>query len=160
MHTARSQLPDKPGFHRSEKQLAALCALPRAGHVVKNPFDFRAGKIRVQLQPGFKGNGFADFVACDGIAYFRSAAALPHNGVINRPSGGFFPNDGRFSLVGYAYGCNGHVCKIKRLRRSHAFRFPNCLRVVLNPARLGIYLLIRILPDGNDFSRFVKNYGA
>ena len=50
MHRTLGELPDQPGLHRSEQQLALLCKLSRTLNIIENPLDLRRGKIRVNDQ--------------------------------------------------------------------------------------------------------------
>ena len=51
MDRALGEIPDEPRIHGPEQQIARLGLFARAGHVLKNPADFRAGKIGVEHEP-------------------------------------------------------------------------------------------------------------
>ena len=52
MRLAAGQPPDQEAVDGAGQQLAALGALARAFHIVEQPGDLGAGKIRVEQQPG------------------------------------------------------------------------------------------------------------
>ena len=102
------QLPDQPGVDRAEEQLASLSPLACAGHVVQQPFDLRAGEIRVRHETRLGADLIAPARLDDAVDDVGGAAALPDDGVGDRLAGGLVPDHGRLALVGDADG--GNVC--------------------------------------------------
>ena len=154
------QLPDKPRLHRAEQQLALLRLLPCAGNVVQYPTDLGGGEIGVDQKAGGGLDAFAETTALQLLAQLRRAAALPHDGVVDRHAGIFVPDDGGLPLVGDADTGNGPggqardgVCRRLRLC------VPDLHGVVLHPARLRVMLGEGILAPAHDLALPVKHDG-
>ena len=61
-----------------------LCALPCARHIVQNPLDFGCGKVGIRHKAGILFDILCHARLAEQLIHQRcSAAALPHNGVIN-----------------------------------------------------------------------------
>jgi hypothetical protein len=52
MGGAAREVPDKPGVDRTEEQVPAFSAGPRAGHIVQDPLELRTGKVGVKYETG------------------------------------------------------------------------------------------------------------
>ncbi len=52
MHRAVREIPDQPRIDRAEREFAALRAPAGTAHVVEQPGDLGAGKIRIEQQSG------------------------------------------------------------------------------------------------------------
>ena len=131
------QLPDEPGVHGAERQLAGVGARARARHVVENPADLARGKIGVDEQAGLRLNRVAGAVGLQPLAVVGGAAVLPDDGVVHRLAGLAVPDDRRLALVGDADGgdvLRPDVRAAERLDRDADLRRPDFLRVVLDPA--------------------------
>ena len=157
------QIPDEPAVHRAAQQLSIFRFGPGTGHMVQNPRDFGSGKIGVDQQAGLLPDIIADAGLFQPFTLLGGAAALPNDGVHHRLSGGFFPDDGGFPLVGDADG--GHLSGGKPglfpgACQRHQLGAQNVHGVVLHPAGLGIVLGQRILTLADDGTLLVENNGA
>ena len=103
VHAAAGELPDEPGVDGAEGELAALGPAPRAGHVVEQPADLRAGEVRVEHEPGALAH---ERLRARRPSARRTAAAVRrHCQTIARwigRAGRALPDDRRLALVGDA----------------------------------------------------------
>ena len=142
MHLAAGQLPHQPAVHRAKQNFSRLCALPCARHMVQNPLDFGCGKVGIRHKAGILFDILCHARLAEQLIHQRcSAAALPHNGVINGAAGRFFPQNRGFALVGNADG--GNIMRIHAALGYHLVHHailagPYLHRVVLHPALLGV----------------------
>src|SRR5262249_61829421 len=74
---ATSQLPQKPGVDRSERELAGLGALAGARYLVEQPPDLRPREIGVQDQAGPLAHVGLEAIGTQPLAERRRPAALP-----------------------------------------------------------------------------------
>ena len=103
MDFSAGEIPDEPGFHSAEQQVARREHFPRLLAVVQDPANFCCGKIRVDDQTGMRGDIAAEFlVFLQLFTHFGGTAALPDDRVINRLAGRFIPQDRRLALVRHA----------------------------------------------------------
>src|SRR6185295_13578617 len=148
---------------RAERQLAALGAWPRAGHVVEQPGDLGAAEVRIDDQAGalaYQALG-ADLLQL--LALRRGAPVLPDDRVVDRLAGLPVPDDGGLALVGDAdrdqvLERDGGVAD--RFARHFALRGEDLLRVVLDPARLRKDLRELALRDRLRHAFLVEEDGA
>ena len=153
------EVPDEPGVHSPSAQLAPLRPFPYAGDVVQKPAELRAGEIGVDQQAGLVRHRFAQAVGFQLVADGGGAAALPHDGVVHRLSGGPVPDNGGLPLVGDPQGgdlLGVDVGGVHRLRQGPLFRGPDLHGVMFHPARLGVDLAEGMLGAGHDLSRPVE----
>ena len=142
MHLAAGQLPHQPAVHRAKQNFSRLCALPCARHMVQNPLDFGCGKVGIRHKAGILFDILCHARLAEQLIHQRcSAAALPHNGVINGAAGRFFPQNRGFALVGNADG--GNIMRIHAALGYHLVHHailagPYLHGVVLHPALLGV----------------------
>ena len=118
MYLAAGQFPHQPGVHRAEQDLTARRLFARAFHMVENPLDFGAGKVRIRDQTGGAADVIGQALPHQLIHNAGCAAALPDDRVVNRPAGVAFPQDGGLALVGDAdarHVRRGNVCRRKHL---------------------------------------------
>ena len=157
------ELPDQPCFHGAEQQLPGQCLLQSTGNVLQNPADFGGGEIGVDDQTGFGPDGVHEALLGELVAEGCGPAALPDNGVINRSSGEFVPDDGGFPLVGDADGgyVRGSSADVGQGLFGH-FQLggENLVRVMFHPARLGKDLGEFLLGHAADFSLGVEENAA
>ena len=140
MHFAARQPPDQPCVDRSEHQLALLGPLPRARHVVQNPFDLRGAEIGVDDQARLFANPLGFSFGLQRVAVLRGPAVLPYDGVVDRFLRFAVPHDCRLALVGDAY--SGYVQPVDVDGRDgfgdhRSLRRPDFVRIVLHPSRFG-----------------------
>ena len=147
------QLPDEPCVYRAEQQLTRLGARPRSRDVIEQPLDLRPGEVRVRLKSGLIAYRLGVAVLYKPVDDIGGAAALPDDGVRDWLSGRLVPDNCRLALVRDAYrrdvfGFNAQLChgRAGHLKR----RVPYLLRVVLDPARLRVYLPKLLLRQGAD----------
>ena len=142
MHLATGQLPHQPAVHRAKQNFSRLCALPCARHMVQNPLDFGCGKVGIRHKASILFDILCHARLAEQLIHQRcSAAALPHNGVINGAAGRFFPQNRGFALVGNADG--GNIMRIHAALGYHLVHHailagPYLHGVVLHPALLGV----------------------
>jgi len=143
VRAAFAEIPDQPGIHSAEEQLARLGPGPRAGHVVQNPADLGAGEIGVQHQAGLLTDDFSLAFGTQPVADSGGAAVLPDDGVIHRRAAGPVPDHGGFPLVGDAHG--GQLMPLhpglpEAVAGHMGLGVENLVRAVLHPAGPGIDL--------------------
>ena len=160
---AAGQLPQQPGVHRSEEDLAPAGPLPGTIHMIQDPFDLGAGEIGVGNQAG----GFADMIPQpllqQSVYDAGSTTALPHNGVADGAAGLAVPEDGGFTLIGDANG--GNVGGIyaglgDHLHHDRVLGGPDFHGVVFYPPFLGVDLGEFLLTDADDVLFPIKEDGA
>ncbi len=157
---AARQVPDEKGVNVAEDRVAGLGQLAHAFYIFENPSDFQAAEIRCKRQPGLGtktvlpagSRQFADVV--------RDPRVLPDKSVGKRLAGFAVPNNGSLPLVGDTN--RGQVLRLElairhRFRHHFARALPDFFRVVLNPSRFGINLLVFFLGDRDDAARAVKH---
>ena len=137
------QVPDKPGVHRAEQQLARLRHFPGALHIIQDPLDLGTGKIGIRHQPGPLPDDAVKAILLQLFDNIRRPAALPADGIVHRFSRFFTEADGSLPLVGNTYRRN---ILNRRADFSHGLHShtqlggPDFQRVMLHPARFRIYL--------------------
>lgn len=82
MDRALGEIPDEPRIHGPEQQIARLGLFARAGHVLKNPADFRAGKIGVEHEPRLFREQAGLPLFAQVVTEARSTPVLPDDGVV------------------------------------------------------------------------------
>src|SRR5690606_12629568 len=91
---ALGHLPHQPAIDCAEQQLTAPRTLTAALDVIENPLELGPGEIGIDDQP----RGFTDMVehavALELLADRRALAALPDDGVMDRPTAGLVPDNG------------------------------------------------------------------
>ena len=157
---AARQFPDQPAVDGAEKKVPLLRRRPRAIHIVQNPFDLRAGEIRVDDQPGLVVKLVGKPLPLQILADVRRLPGLPDNRVVDGAPGVLVPDHCRLALVRNADGGKiacGQVRLFQRLLHDRDHRAPDFLGVVLNPARLGEMLRELLLRDADDPRLLVEN---
>jgi len=160
---AAGQVPEHPGVHRPEGQLAVLGALSRAVHVVEDPGDLRSREVGGERQAGLVAQAVEAFVA-GGFAHERAGAGvLPDDRVVDGLAALAVPDHGGLALVGdtdrhqvadlepAAVECPSHHCD----------NIPqDLLGVVLHPARARKDLLVFLLAEGDDPTLLIEYQAA
>ena len=162
MQPALGQLPDEPTIDGAERQLASLGLGPVAGHVVEDPVDLGAGKIRIDDQPGAIANKGFMTLGPQLVAQRRGPAILPNDGVAYRLPGFAIPNDGRFALIGDAKRrdiLDRDPGPAERLDGDANLGRPNFERIVLDPSGFRIDLVEFFLGNGPDGAITIENDG-
>ena len=93
MQCAAGQIPQQPGVNGAEGQFAARGPLSGARHVIQQPPQLAAGKIRVNHQAGLVGDDFPVTGPLQLIAEPGRAPILPDNGIIDGSAGLPVPNN-------------------------------------------------------------------
>ena len=163
MDLTAGELPDQPGFHCAEEQLAVVRLFPGAGNVFQNPADLGAGEVGIDDQTGLAADGVHQSPGGEFVAVGGSPAALPDDGIVHRAAGELVPHDGGFSLIGDADGGDvrsGGTDIGQSLPGNLQLGRPDLVCVVLNPAGLGEDLGKFLLGYGTDLTGFVKQNAA
>ncbi len=160
---ALGHLPDQPAVDGAEQQFAAAGTLTAALDVVENPLDLGAGEIGVDHQAGGLADVIVHAVALELVADRRALAALPDDGVVDRPAADLVPDDGGLTLVGDADRRHLLVADAglgQGFDEHAALGRPDFHRIVLDPARLRIDLRELALGDGHHVGVAVQHDGA
>ncbi|MFZ0335411.1 MAG: hypothetical protein WBD21_09885 [Candidatus Acidiferrales bacterium] len=134
--------------------------LTNTGHILQNPPDFQAAEIGGEGKTGLAAEAILPAVAMEFGDSVFDARVLPDESIGHRLSRLSIPEDGSFSLVGNANGC-----EVLGFQRSllHGFRnnflrsLPDFLRIMLDPSRFGINLLMFLLRDRDDLPGMIEN---
>ena len=97
---AAGEVPDQPGVHRAERDVAALGAFTQARGVVEQPAQPRRAEVGGDRQPAellHPGRAGAPGELLDDPV---GAGVLPHDGPVHRASGVPVPDDHGLALVG------------------------------------------------------------
>ena len=156
---AARQLPHEPRIHRAEQNLAARGLFACALDMIEQPLDLGAGEIRIGHEPGRAADVLGKPVLDQPVHNIGGAAALPHDGVVDGPSGGFIPQNGGFTLIGDADARHlgrGNVRRGEHLQHGGVLRGPYLHRVLLDPAFMRVVLGQLVLTDGENVLFAVK----
>jgi len=163
VHRAATELPHQPTVHRAKQQLTALGLGSGVGHVVQQPLQLGARKIRVDQQTGFGLNGIRQTSFAQGHAGGLSTSVLPNDGVINGLARCLVPHHTGFALVGDAQ--RGHLmranaCLGQRLLCRGQLGLPNLHRIMFDPPWLWVDLSDLLLCHGHDLAAGVEHNAA
>ena len=140
------ELVDEPGVHRAEEELPLLSPLTELGVLVEDPHELGAGEVWVEDEPRLLLHHIGKAEGLEFLANVRGTAALPDDGVIHGLTRLLLPEEGRLALVRDADGLDLVGLDLGRrdspLGRRELGR-PYLLRIVLDPAGLGKYLVER-----------------
>lgn len=157
---AAGEFPDQPAVDGAEQQFAVARAFAAAFDVVEDPLQFGAGEVRVGDQAGGVADVVFQAIALELLADFGAAAALPDDGVVDRPAGGLVPDHGGFALVGDADG--GDLVMVQAglrqgLDHHRALGGEDFHRVVFDPAGLRVMLGEFALGGAHDVGVAIEN---
>ncbi len=150
---AAGEVPDQPGVHGAERDLAALGPVPQPRHVVQQPGRLGAGEIAGQGQPGLLAETVLPVRAAQFVAERGRPGVLPDDRVVHGFAGGAVPEQRRLALVGDAQGAElvGAQSGLGERARHHGLHLgPDLGGVVLHPAGPGEDLAVLALVDGDD----------
>ena len=153
------EVPQHPAVGGAEQQLAVLRPLAGAVDVVEHPRDLRAGEVGGERQAGDVAQPVDALVAGQLAHEPAGAGVLPDDRVVDRLAGLAVPDHGRLALVGDADRLDVTRLDVGVGHRAvdHAPRvLPDLGRVVLDPARLGVDLLVLTLVDVTDVAVLVE----
>ena len=160
MDLAAGELPDEPGVHGAEAELARLGLLAGAGHVVQDPADLGAGEVGVDDEACLLTDEIG--LVPEGVAELGGAAVLPDDGVIHGFARLGVPDDGGLPLVGDAdagdaLAVDAHLGD--GLGDDGGLGGPDLHRIVLHPPRLREILGELHLRGGSDVPFVVEDDG-
>ena len=157
------QVPDDPGVHGAEEDVAGLGALAQALDVVEQPAGLGTGEVGGQRQARLAAEAVLADVAAELLAEGVGAGVLPDDGVVDGLTGVLVPQQRRLALVGDADGLDV-VAGDAGLRDGPGDDLldvgPDLGGVVLDPARLREDLLVLLLVDGDDAAVAVEDDAA
>ncbi len=157
------KLPDQPAVYSAEEKISRGGSLASFGYVIQNPFNFAGRKISI----GDKSGCFTYVVGVTILFYLfnnlSSTAALPDDGIVDRPAAVPVPHNRCFTLIGDANSCDFLCCDVRlsnylihncKLRRKYFHRVlfnPGSLRIILRKLflRAGYYLLFPVNQQGS-----------
>ena len=160
---ALGHLPDQPAVDGTEQEFATTGAFTAAFDMVEDPLDLGAGEVRVDDQAGGLANVILHAVTLELVADRRALAALPDDGVVDRPACDLVPDDGGFALVSDADGGNlfiGDPGLGQRFDEHAALGRPDFHGIMLDPAWLRVDLCKFALSDGHHVGVAVEHDGA
>ena len=160
---AAGQVPNDPGVNVAKDGIALLGRLANARHIVQDPAHLGAGEIGRQGQTNMGAEAILPTVCGPHVAQIGRARVLPDNGIVVRFASAAIPHDGGLALIGDANrGDVGHVNVALRQRAlDHFIRArPDLHRIMLNPPRLGIDLLMFLLIETNHLTAVIKHHEA
>ncbi len=163
MYAALRQLPDQPRLHRAEQQLSGLRLLSGALHIVQDPFDLRRREIGVDDKPRLFPEFIRQSLLLQAVCILRCAAALPHDGIVDRSSRFLIPYHHRLPLVRDPDRRNIRRRGIDvrhRLSRHLVLCRPDLIRVMLHPSRFRKILRKLLLRHAAHIPLFVKQDAA
>ena len=160
---AAGQLPDQPGIHGAEEQVAPLCLFPGTFHIVENPLNLAGREVGIGNQTRDGTDVIAMTILHHTVDDVCGTAALPDDGIVNGTAGALIPNHGGFTLVGDADAGDfgGFDTGLGNdLHHHRELGGVDLLRVVLHPALTGIELGEFFLGDAYDILRVIEQNGA
>ena len=101
---AAGQLPDHPGVHGAEGDLAVLRPLLEAVDVVEEPLDLRAREVGVDDEAGLVRDHLVVALLGELVADLGPPPVLPDDGVVDGLAGLPVPHHDGLALVGDADG--------------------------------------------------------
>src|SRR6185503_21155517 len=151
------------GVDGAERELAALRARPRTGHVVEQPGNLGAAEVGIDHQAGALAHQALGAHLLQLRALRRGAPVLPDDGVMDRLAGLPVPEDRGLALVGDADA--HHILErdlgpAQHFARGVALRLVDLLRVVLDPAGLRENLAELALRGVHPLAVLVEQDGA
>ncbi len=96
------ELPDEPGIHGAEGELAALGAPARARNLIQQPRELGAAEVGIDDQAGALGYQALGADLLQLVAHRRGAPVLPDDRVMERLAGLAVPQQRGLALVGDA----------------------------------------------------------
>jgi len=160
---AARQVPEQPGVHGAEHHLAPHGPLAQIGHFVEQPPELGPREIGIYDQPCPLAHRFLPAPTAQLVAEGGRTPALPDDGVVYRPAGGPFPDQGRLALVGDA-DCrdvlrpdtaqgDGLACGLQ-------LGLPNTERIMFHPGGAGVDLRERAGSRRHGRQGLVEQDGA
>ena len=139
MHRAARQIPQQPGIHRAQADLARLSAAHTVRDMLQQPAGLAGREHGVDGQPGQAIDRVGQAALAQLGAEGRAAMALPGDARAERLARGALPGQHGFALVGDRQRGQlpaGHI--FQDLGRGRQRRPPDLPGILLDPGRLGI----------------------
>jgi len=96
---AAGQVPDHPAVDRSEKEIARLRPLARAGHAVQQPPNLGPGEVGRERSPTLERNRSWPPLRASSATEIVCSRVLPDDGVVDGPTGSAVPHHRGLALV-------------------------------------------------------------
>ena len=160
---AARQVPDEPGVHGAEGDLAVLGAGPETGHVVEQPGRLGAGEVGGQRQTGLLAEPVLTVRSAELPGQRGGAGVLPDDRVVHGFARGAVPQERGLALVGDAERAElvGAQSGLGERSGDHGLHLgPDLGGVVLHPPRLGEDLTVLTLVDCDDRAVLVEDDAA
>ena len=157
----RFQMTQVSILPKSTSPFSALARTP--GDIVEDPLDLRAGEVGGQRQTDFGAEAILAAVLGQIVADRVRAGVLPDDGIVDRLARGLLPHDGGLALIGDADGREILELQIVLGQRAvdHILAaLPDFHRIVLDPARLGVNLLVFFLIDAHHLALMIEDHEA
>jgi hypothetical protein len=160
---ATGEVPDHPGVGVAEDGVAALGRLAYPVDVLQDPLDLAAGEVRGRRQAGLAPDDVAAAVAVQRRGDPVGPGVLPHDRVVDRLAGVPVPDDRCLALVGdpdRGQVGGGDAGLFEPAPDDLLAAHPDLGRIVLDPARFGIDLLVLLLVDCDHLPAMVEDHEA
>src|SRR5918993_1772110 len=157
---AARQVPQYPRVDRAEQRVPCVSLGARARHVVEQPSQLEAAEVRRERQPSAGAKSVLAAVPRVRGDEVRCTRVLPDERVRERRACVAVPEHRRLALVRDADGrelIGPYAAARKRLADYDLRVTPNFGRVVLDPARLRIDLLVLALRNADDRTQLVEH---
>ena len=159
MDPAAGQIPDQPCINGSKEQFTLFGPLPGVFHVIQNPFNLCPGKISIRDQPRcLLDKGF--IALCLQILNDRCcSSALPDNGIVNRFTRLFIPDNRCLTLIGNTDAGNilrSDMCLPHGFCHHILNTLPDFHRIMFHPPRIRKNLSKLFLRHADNSSSMVK----
>src|SRR5258706_5306787 len=161
MRSAARKLPYQPAVDGTECKPARVGLRASAGDVIEYPCKLGAGKIRIEHESSLLDEYRFPSMRFQRLASGGGAPVLPYDCVAQRRAGMAIPYDGSLALIGNTD--RGDLARADsrardRFHRYADLRFPDFVRVVLDPPRLRKYLAEFLLRDCLDRARMIEHH--
>jgi len=158
---AAGELPDDPGVDVAEDHVSGLCLLPDSVDVLQDPLDLRAREVGRDRKPCLRPEAVLASVRDQLVADRVGAGVLPDDRVVDGPPVGAVPDHGRLTLVGHTDRGDVRRLDLVEPRANDLLgALPDLHRVVLDPARLRVDLLVLLLIDRDNLPAVVEDHEA
>ena len=162
MRVPGDEIPRQEAVHRAEADFSLFGALVQI-QLVQQPLELRAGEIRIRHQTRRIADVLLQALVAQLLDDRRGAAALPDNGIVQRPAGRAVPDHRCFTLIGDADGSDllhRDTADANRLAQRVRLGVQDGRRIVLDPTGLRIDLLELVALHGHDMRLIIEDDGA
>ena len=160
---AAGQVPDAPRVDVAEHEVTGLGLGTGAVDVVEDPLDLRPREVGRERQADLRAQAVLAAVLGELVDDHVGPRVLPDDRVVNGLAGVPVPDDSGLALVGDADGREvrgGDAGLVERAADDFLAARPDLRRVVLDPARLGVDLLVLLLVDGDHLPAMIEDHEA